>query len=92
MSVLAQAMLSISPNGVFPGKKIKIALEKMQKEGKHRLNNTKVTDNDFWVCVKEHVHFLCSSLGQITINGTKQQFLQRKHFKKQTLTSGLLGG
>ena len=77
VSELCMELFKVTRNGVFASKKIRLALEKLQKEI-HRLNFTRHHDGDFFDMVDQQVRIACSMFRDLKASPTKYATCMRK--------------
>ena len=77
MAVLCQELFKVCRNGVLASKKIKSALEKLQKE-KHRVNHSKLSDPDFWDLLDQQIRIAASHYRDLKLSGSRYAACIRK--------------
>ena len=77
MAMLCQELFKVCRNGVLASKKIKNALEKLQKE-KHRVNHSKLSDPDFWDLLDQQIRIAASHYRDLKVSGSKYAACMRK--------------
>ena len=77
MAILCQEFFKVCKNGVLASKKIKNALEKLQKEHR-RVNYSKLSDPDFWDMLDQQIRIAASHYRDLKLSGSKYAACMRK--------------
>ena len=77
MAALCQELFKVCRNGLLASKKIKSALEKLQKQ-KHRVNHSKLSDPDFWDLLDQQIRIAASHYRDLKLSGSRYAACMRK--------------